>query len=251
MCLACHPSHHSERGRCPDCHRGNPASERRNIAHAGFISGKYARYTLGDTSYLNGVNRLVDLYSCRRCHISNGRGNRLAINLDAAAARKTAEELEVSIRNPVDNMPNFGLGSQQTILLVNAILAGSQRQKAGTGAPVAVHFSVAKNRNVDVLSRACGTCHRVLSERRGALGTGNIAPNLSGLLSTWYPKTFRNEYAWTFQNLKSWLKNPRAARPWTRMRPVVSLSGDELSELESILKVTSKPCDYQSDHDLY
>lgn len=240
MCLACHTVHYAERGGCPDCHRGNPSSERKNIAHAGLIPGKYAFFALGDQPHVKNGNRLIDQYACRRCHVIDGRGNRLAVSLDMAAAGKTPGELAGSIRRPVEFMPDFGMDEEGITYLLNAILAGSQRRKADAGGPVAVHFDIAGKKSDDVFSIKCGSCHRVLSERRGALGKGNIGPNLSGLLSTYYPKTFRDSQAWTVQNLKTWLNNPREIKPWARMRPI-KLTGDETRELESILQVSSKP----------
>lgn len=238
LCLACHPVHYAERGGCSSCHRGNPASDRKNIAHAGLVAGKYARYTLDDPQYLKGAHSLLDQYSCRRCHISNGRGNRLAANLDASVARKSPSELDNSILLPVNNMPDFRLNKEQTTLLVNAILAGSHSRTPEVSTPAAVHFSNAKNKNTDVFTRTCGSCHRLLSEHRGALGAGKIGPDLSGLFSVNYPKNYRVNDSWTPHNLSFWLKNPREVQLWSRMRPV-RLTADELNELESILQISS------------
>lgn len=237
LCLECHSVHHIENGRCPDCHRGNPASGRKNIAHSGLIAGKYVRYTLGTTTYLKNASSLIDQYACRRCHVINGSGNKLAVSLDAAAQQKNGEELVNSIRQPVDSMPRFRLNEEQGILLVNAIYAGARRKHNESGASVVVHFDTPKNMNPDVFTRLCGSCHRMLSERRGTLGTGDIGPNISGLLSSHYPKTFRGKDAWTVKGLTSWLNNPREVQRWARMRPV-NLSNDELMELVSILQVT-------------
>jgi hypothetical protein len=239
MCLSCHPTHYAERGRCNGCHRGNQSSDRKNIAHTGLVVGKYARHTLCDPSYLKRADSLLDQYACRRCHISNGRGNRLAVNLDASATRKTPAQLDNSIRRPVDNMPDFSLNDEQAVVLINAILAGYPSHRSSINTPSAVHFGNKKNKNVDVFTRTCGFCHRLLSERLGALGTGNIGPNLSGLLSVYYPKNFRVDDSWTQLNLLSWLKNPREIKPWARMRPI-KITADELKELEVVLEVASE-----------
>lgn len=236
FCQRCHSTHYADRGNCTYCHRGNSNSGRKNIAHAGLISGKYARYTIGDKLYLNKVNNLIDHYSCRRCHVIDGRGNRLARSLDNAASQKSSKELAESIRQPVDIMPNFCVDDERATLLVNAILAGSDAHKVSTEAPFSVHFSSEKKINKDVFTRICGSCHRLLSERHGALGAGNIGPNLSGLFTTYYPKTFNSYNDWTFNNLKSWLKNPREVKPWARMMPI-RITDDDLVELESILRV--------------
>ncbi|MDD2540580.1 MAG: selenite/tellurite reduction operon c-type cytochrome lipoprotein ExtS [Desulfuromonadaceae bacterium] len=240
FCLSCHPAHYEDRGRCSDCHRGNPSSDRKNIAHSGLRAGKYACFTLGDTAQIKEGQLLMDQLACRRCHVSAGRGNRLAVSLDSSAVRKTAGELASSIRHPVANMPNFSLEEEQITMLVNTILAGAQGRKTTTTAPVRVHFNTSGKKSVDIFSTKCGSCHRILSERSGALGTGDIGPNLSGILSENYPKTFRNGELWNRANLKLWLKNPREIRPWARMQPVI-LTEKEMKELESIIVISSDP----------
>ncbi len=240
LCLSCHPVHYAERGRCSDCHRGNPASERKNIAHAGLRAGKYSRFTLGDGTYIKEGERLMEQLACRRCHVSGGRGNRLAVSLDGAAARKTAEELALSIRQPVANMPHFALTDEQVTTLVNTIFAGSQGRKTDEAAPVQVHFNVSGKKRADIFSSKCGSCHRMLTERFGAIGTGDIGPNLSGLFSPYYPKSFRNGEGWNARNLGVWLKNPRETRAWARMAPVI-LTEAETRELTRMMAVTSVP----------
>lgn len=236
LCLTCHPVHYAGRGGCSDCHLGNPAAERKNIAHAGLRAGRYARFTLGDDLQTKGGERLLEQLACRRCHVTGARGNRLAANLDAAATRRSADELARSIRQPVANMPDFVLTDEQVTTLVNAVLANAEGRHLAEGAPEKVHFSTAGSKGKDVFSAKCGSCHRILSRRLAALGTGGIGPNLSGLLSPWYPKTFRDGEAWNGRNLALWLKNPRAIRPGARMQPM-SLTGAELKELETLLSV--------------
>lgn len=239
LCLSCHPAHHTDRGRCGDCHRGNPASERKNIAHAGLRAGKYARFTLGDTAQIREGGRLVEQLACRRCHVSGGRGNRLAVSLDSSAARKTALELALSIRRPVANMPDFALEEERITTLVNALLAASKGLAVGEAAPVKVHFNASGKKSADIFTTKCGGCHRLLSQRLGAVGAGETAPNLSGLLSGYYPGTFRNGETWSALNLEEWLKNPREIRPWARMQPV-RLTGVEVKELVAIINQLQK-----------
>jgi len=174
--------------------------------------------------------------ACRRCHISAGRGNGLAANLDDAAVRKSVGELVLAIRQPVATMPKFGLDDERIAMLVNIILAGSQGHEMGKAAPAKVHFNNSGNKSEDVFSKKCGSCHRILSERLGALGTGDSGPNLSGLFSPFYPKTYKNGEVWTVRNLDLWLKNPREIRVWARMQPVV-LTEKEMKELETTLLV--------------
>jgi mono/diheme cytochrome c family protein len=178
----------------------------------------------------------MDQLACRRCHVSAGRGNGLAANLDGSAARKTAGEIVLSIRQPVATMPKFGLVDERIAMLINMILAGSQGHETDTIAPAKVHFSNSGNKSEDIFSKKCGSCHRILAERMGALGAGDVGPNLSGLFSQYYPKTFRNGEVWSARNLRAWLKNPREIKEWARMLPVV-LTEKEMKELETIFSV--------------
>jgi cytochrome c2 len=239
LCLKCHSAHYVKRGQCGDCHRGNPASERKNIAHAGLRGGKYSRFTLGDPVQIQQGERLLDKLACRRCHISGGRGNALAVNLDIAASRRSSEELVLSIRRPVAGMPDFVLTEENVTELVNTLYAGSVGHEIKSSAPVRIHFDNSGKKNADVFSKKCGSCHRMLSERFGAIGNGNIAPNLSGLFSDFYPKTFKNNEGWTAQNLLKWLQNPRAVRPWARMQPV-KLTDSEKMEIGKVFSISTE-----------
>ncbi len=179
----------------------------------------------------------MDKLACRRCHVSGGRGNRLAVSLDGAADRKTAGELVFSIRQPVATMPNFALNDEQRTTLVNVIYAGSSEHGTDKAAPVKVHFNNSGTKNADIFMTKCGSCHRMLSQRLGAAGTGEIGPNLSGLFSGFYPKTFRNGETWTPGNLNDWLKNPREIKPQARML-AVALTEKEIKELYMILLIS-------------
>jgi cytochrome c2 len=233
LCLSCHPAHYEARGECTGCHLGNAASLRKNIAHAGIRAGKYTRFIMADAGRVKSQELLLEQYACRRCHLSSGRGNHLAANLDSSAIRNTAQQLASSIRQPVAGMPDFGMNDDRVTTLVNAILTGSKGHENDTLLPVKVHFSVGRQ-GADVFSTKCGSCHQLLSRRLGALGTSRIAPNLSGLLTEYYPKTFRYNDVWTFRKLEVWLKNPRDVKPLAGMLPVV-LKKTELNELDSIL----------------
>jgi mono/diheme cytochrome c family protein len=237
LCLACHPVHYAERGVCTACHRGNPASDRRNIAHQQLIAGRYASFTLGDSPSLRAGGRLIDQFACRRCHVIGGRGNRLSANLDQSMARKTPEAITASILQPVQNMPDFHLEEPRAVLLVNTLLAAAGRQEAASGVQrQVVHFDRMGTAGKDIFSKKCGSCHRALTVRLGGLGQGNAGPNLSGLLSPHYPLTFRDKGRWTERDLATWLKNPRSIRPMARMQPVL-LTGPEFSDLVGLLSV--------------
>lgn len=235
LCLTCHPSHFTGQGSCTACHRGNPGAGRKNIAHHGLINGRFARFTLGDVEEVRKGKRLMEQLACRRCHVSGGRGNRLAMDLDVASLQKTPVELVTSIRNPAQAMPDFRLPEERLIDVVTTILANAQGQKKNTlEKPFIVHFHHLENSRKDVFTRKCGECHRALTVKLGTIGHGDNGPDLSGLLSPYYPKSYGNSGPWTRTHLARWLKNPRAVRPWAIMRPVV-LTDQEIAELEKAL----------------
>ena len=240
-CLSCHPSHHAARGVCTDCHHGNPDSERKNIAHQRLIPGTYIRFTLGDLTEVRAGRQLMELCACRRCHVSGGTGNRLATNLDDVPDRKTPGELVASIRHPALAMPDFGLDEERAVTIVSALLANARNRKGATkDAPLVVHFDRTATGRKDIFTRKCGACHQALTARMGIVGSGGIGPNLSGLLTPWYPKTYGNSKAWTVPRLARWLKNPRAVRPWARMQPV-ALTDSEFAKLEQIIRTKGAP----------
>ena len=238
LCLSCHSVHYAKKGSCTGCHSGNPGSDRKDVAHDRLIRGKYAHYTLGNAVLKEG-ERLMENGACRRCHVSNRRGNRLAASLDSLKRSKTPEELAQAIRSPVLGMPEFRFSERQITALVNAILNG---QGSANGPnkemPLVIHLESGKKSRQDIFTTKCGGCHRVLSEHKGALGKSDNGPNLSGILSPHYPKTYKTNQAWTKDRLRHWLKNPRLTRPAGRMPPVV-LSEKEFAELVDILTVKS------------
>ena len=239
ICLSCHPVHYVERGDCIRCHRGNPASQRKNIAHHNLVAGRYAGFLLADSPARQKGERLMEQFACRRCHVIGDRGNRLSANLDHATTRRSPEELAASIRNPVQNMPDFRATDVQAAALVTALLAASSRQAVMPAArPEVVHFDQANEVGKDLFSIKCGPCHRALTVTIGAVGRGTVGPNLSGLLTTYYPKTFRDGEAWNDERLRRWLENPRAVRPGARMLPV-RLTESELGRLLEILRVVN------------
>lgn len=237
LCISCHPVHYDKRGTCVDCHLGNPASSRKNIAHAGLRAAAYSLFTLGDKTYITNGELLFQKLSCRRCHISNGRGNRLATSLDIGAKRKTATDIALAISNPANGMPNFRLCKDQISLLVNTILAGSITNKdAAVEKPLQVHFSNSKEVSEDIFTRKCGSCHRMINQEKGSLGVGNVAPNLSGILTPYYPHTLKGDSKWTFEKVAKWLNNPRNIKPVAIMKPL-KLQVFELKELEKIMGI--------------
>jgi mono/diheme cytochrome c family protein len=234
-CLACHPVHYADRGGCTGCHRGNPASARKNIAHHLLIAGKYASFTLGDTAVFRRGNLLLDQLGCRRCHQSGGRGNRFATSLDTLLRSKPAEEIARAIHSPAQGMPDFGLREGQISALVNAVIAGGvQAGKPGRERPLTVHFQKTAKESTDLFSRKCVACHRILAGKEGMLGMGEIGPNLSGLLSEFYPASFPGGRRWTPQRVRGWIENPRRFKTNALMQPVM-LDDREFRELETLL----------------
>ncbi|MDA8414781.1 MAG: selenite/tellurite reduction operon c-type cytochrome lipoprotein ExtS [Desulfobacteraceae bacterium] len=237
LCLSCHPVHYAGQGSCTACHRGNPASERKNIAHQQLIAGRYARFTLANDPLTRVGVRLLEQYACRRCHVIGGKGNRLSVSLDQATVRRSPGELAASILRPVQNMPDFHMKETQVTAVVNALLSDAALQPPAPAArPQVVHFDQAGSAGRDLFSIKCGPCHQMLTERLGALGRGDAGPNLSGVLSPFYPKSFKDDEEWNAGRLRRWLDNPRAIRAAARMRPV-KLSEAEFRDLLGILGV--------------
>ena len=235
-CLKCHATHYAERGLCTDCHRGNPGSDRKNIAHHQLIAGRFSYFTLGNVAVVKEGNRLADQLACRRCHQVGGKGNRLAASLDTIMAVKQPDETVDSIRRPVQGMPDFGLDDQQAAALVNAIYYGSRKDSAKGGErPLVRHFDKNSRSGEDLFGRNCGACHRMLTARKGLVGSGDIGPNLSGLLSQYYPSTYRAKEKWNFAALQKWVKNPRFVLPNSTMRPI-KLDEKQWRELKRTLE---------------
>jgi mono/diheme cytochrome c family protein len=234
-CVSCHNSHYADRGQCTDCHRGNPLSDRKNIAHYRLIGGLYAHFTIGETPAVKNGKRLMDQLACRRCHQSNGYGNQLASSLDMLIDSKPPSAIAESIRKPVTGMPDFLLEENGVTALVNAIFSasGSGIKRRGEQ-PMVRHFDKTATMQQDVFAVNCGACHRMLSVRKGLTGRGDAGPNLSGLLTRFYPASLGDGKRWTFAALQSWLKNPRQVKPNAVMKPV-RLDSDQLKELKFII----------------
>ncbi|WP_129125026.1 selenite/tellurite reduction operon c-type cytochrome lipoprotein ExtS [Geomonas oryzae] len=237
-CLKCHRPHYQKLGKCVDCHRGDPRSDRARIAHHGLIQGRFAWFAVPGSAPLEKGRRLMDTFACRRCHTSAGDGNRLAGNLDRLPEGTTAQEISEAIRVPALMMPQFQFDEAQRAALVSAILAGARRagvngEKRGEP-PQVVHFKREREEE-DIFGKRCGPCHRALTATHGGLGRGSVAPNLSGLFTRYYPKTAPNGAAWEERSLKKWLENPRRERPFTPMRPV-PLEPADLERLLTLLR---------------
>jgi len=236
-CLRCHATHYAEMGGCVDCHRGDPRSSRPVIAHYGLIPADYAHFTLPDTEEVKNGNKLLDEMACRRCHVIGGRGNRLATSLDQSVNLSDPLTLAEAIRDPVLFMPDFQIPAPLLVEVVNALYAaGVGREVPQEEPPQVVHFEANDKTQENVFIKNCGGCHRTLTAALGGLGRGEVAPNLSGLLTPFFPPTYKedSEDPWNRENLKKWIENPRKSRPLARMAPI-RLEEEDFNRLIDIL----------------
>lgn len=226
-CRSCHAAHYVREGACQDCHRGNPGAERGELAHERLLTGHAAASRLPDSLPLRGGRRLVETLACRRCHTIGGKGNRLATSLDTVVWKREQAELVSSIREPVENMPDFRLDEGQAEAIVAFLLrSGSPEQSEDT---YRVQFAREAGSIASVFERECGGCHRFIGAS-GPIGTGSVGPNLSGLFTPFYPRTTPGDRRWTEKALADWLRNPRVARPHTTMPPL-ALSEDDVRKV--------------------
>ncbi|AJF05860.1 selenite/tellurite reduction operon c-type cytochrome lipoprotein ExtS [Geoalkalibacter subterraneus] len=236
-CLRCHPVHYAERGSCVDCHRGDPRSSRPVIAHFGLIPADYSDFTLPESAVVKNGNKLLDEMACRRCHVIGGRGNRLATSLDQSVNLSDPLRLAEAIREPVLFMPDFHLPDPLLVEVVNALYAaGVGREVPAEQTPQVVHFEESDENEDNAFIKNCGACHRTLTTALGGLGSGEVAPNLSGLLTPFFPPTYKDDSddPWNRDRLKKWIDNPRKSRPLVRMAPV-RLEEEDFSRLMDIL----------------
>lgn len=165
--------------------------------------------------------KLLDETACRRCHVIGDRGNRLATDLNQSVNLSDPLVLVEAIRDPVLFMPDFHFSDTLLVEVVNALYdAGVGREAPDTEVPRVVHFEDRGEQRDNVFLKNCGACHRVLTSALGGLGTGEVAPNLSGLLTPSYPPTYESEKSWNRDHLKKWLDNPRRSRKLARMPPI-------------------------------
>lgn len=220
-CLDCHAPHYVERGDCSHCHRGTQQTGRKQLAHSGLIRGAYAGFTDPRSEQLLAGKKLADQAACRRCHSLAGTGNRLASNLDSLLWTTRPESIRKALVEPALYMPDFRFSAQDLDRLVTAILSGGlQTGPPSREPPQIVHFSNREKGQQPVFATKCGGCHKLLSKRDGGLGNSTAGPNLSSLLTRFYPFSFEGDQPWNEERLKRWLKNPREVRPQVIMRPV-------------------------------
>lgn len=235
-CDKCHLSHYVDAGLCTTCHRGNPGTDRTDLAHANLINGRFAHFALPDSPVTQYGKQLLEQNGCRRCHRSGNKGHALASDLDRLLPAARPAEVMQSIRQPVLYMPDFIFGETTAVFLVNALFANSSQAESTMGeTPMVIHFEGVE-RAENHFEKHCGGCHRLLTKTWGGLGRGVIGPNLSGLLGEFYPRPFRDEERWSRANLEKWLKNPREIRKAARMSPQ-RLKPDDLRQILEFFEV--------------
>ncbi|MFO7760693.1 MAG: selenite/tellurite reduction operon c-type cytochrome lipoprotein ExtS [Thermodesulfobacteriota bacterium] len=236
-CLECHTPHYSRINNCISCHRGDPRSTRLTVAHRQLIPGRYSYFTLPENQVTRRGQRHLQAGGCRRCHLIGCKGNRLAGNLDSVTRDATPAQLFEAVRQPALLMPDFHFTETQIIEIVNALLAAGRESDSDPGEiPRLIYFADDQGKKKgNVFNQNCGDCHRILNPVLGSIGRGEVAPNLSGLLTEFYPRFSRDKERWSEKILRKWLKNPRNIRPKVQMPPV-RLKQEELNKLLIILK---------------
>lgn len=234
-CASCHETHYVEAGSCESCHRGDPDAARKELAHDRLIRGRAAEHRLANSAAVREGERLANRLACRRCHTIGDTGNRLAVSLDRAVWKREQSALERSIREPAEAMPRFALNATQREAIIAALLRRADSSGADPG--YQVRFTRRDNGSNPRFEEACGGCHRALLNG-GPAGRGSAGPNLSGLFTVHYPPSARRNERWTSKELREWLRNPRAVRSGTTMRPV-ALDDDSWSRLVAELDLAA------------
>lgn len=219
------------------CHRGDPLARRKEIAHHRLLTGRAAEQGLSDAPAVAEGRLRVGQLACRRCHVVGGAGNRLATALDRVAWQRDQGDLAKSIGQPVGNMPRFGLDPRQAEAVIAHLLKSAD--PALSEATYRVRFAAMGSKSDSVFEARCGGCHRALGPG-GPLGKGSAGPNLSGLLTPFYPATARGAKPWARGELGEWLENPRTVRPGAAMRPV-RLESRELERMAGELGADRPP----------
>jgi cytochrome c2 len=234
-CLDCHAAHYVWLGACVDCHRGDPNATRPDLAHHRLLSGAAAAWALPGSPVLPRGQALRDSLGCRRCHVSGGRGERLAIELDSVAWPRSQAELRQALVTPATSMPRFGLTPAHADTLIAALVRDADRHSGRR--QYQVRFLAGSDDSLRVFARLCGACHQALTSD-GPQGAGVAGANLSGLLGPHYPVGL--DGPWDPKRLERWLQNPRALRGGTGMIPV-AVKPDEFEAIRKSLTPAPPP----------
>ncbi len=234
-CLDCHKPHYVKIGDCYFCHQGNQLAKDKYLAHKNLILKKFSYFRFGNCSIVSKGRKIVNSLGCRRCHKIEGIGNSLARSLDDLDIPFDVNRITFSIIDPAYYMPNFFLSKAETVAIVNYLMYCSQKEKKKDSfSYYKVYFLNNNAKQERIFDRKCGKCHKVLTKKYGGLGQGDVAPNLSGLFTRFYPKS-SFLYPLSDEKLKKWIRNPKKMKPNTLMIPVL-LDKKEIEEVIKILK---------------
>jgi cytochrome c2 len=229
FCTDCHKKHYEDIGNCESCHRGISETKRKDLAHFKLIGGKHAEFLFTSSDKKNEGIDLINKSGCRRCHNIGNKGNKLSADLNSSIKSQTIKTIVDAIENPSEFMPNFHFTADQIDSIVTALLYFVYVENGYNKNIIQVaHISY---RNDNIYEKKCGGCHKMISSIFGPVGSADIAPNLSGLLTDFYPWEIAGK-KWNEQILSEWIKNPRSILK-NALMPIVILSDDEL---EKVLK---------------
>jgi mono/diheme cytochrome c family protein len=110
-------------GACVDCHRGDAAASRKELAHHRLLTGGAAAHSLASGRVVKTGETLVSRAACRRCHRVGASGNSVAAELDGIVWHREQHAPIASIVTPVDNMPVFGFDRAQAEALIAFLLS--------------------------------------------------------------------------------------------------------------------------------
>ncbi len=231
-CLSCHREHYKEKGSCYFCHQGVSLSKDKELAHYTLIPKSFSFFRLPHHPKIKEGRKYIYMLGCRRCHKIEGQGNNLATDIDHLHSPFYVKELVKAIEHPAYYMPFFSFARKNLESVVNYILYASSTYNTEHGNDsYRVHFL---NKNYNTFEQKCGECHKILTRNYGGLGKGNVGPNLSGILTKFYP---RNSlvYPCSTKKLIKWISNPRSIAFNTTMPPIL-MKKKELNQILSILK---------------
>jgi len=229
FCIDCHEMHYQDIDNCESCHRGISETRRKDLAHFKLIEGKYAEFLFASSAKKNEGIDLINKSGCRRCHNIGNKGNKLSVDLNSSVKSQSVKTIVDSIKNPNEFMPNFYFTADQIDSIVTALLYFAYIEDRYNNNIVQVAHIASESENI--YEKKCGGCHKMISSNFGPVGSADIGPNLSGLLSDFYPREIAGK-KWSEQILVEWIKNPRSILI-NALMPVVILSDDEL---EKVLK---------------
>lgn len=216
LCTQCHVSHYPALG-CTSCHRGNPLTGRKNIAHDGLLYRFDAAFLMETPTTARGRDS-IQLFGCRRCHRIGASGGSTATSLNSALRKLGSDALRKKIETPAYAMPDFQISGVELDTLIAALYRETVTSPPEKNNGKTVYFRTAGKAAADRFVRSCGGCHRMLTQKYGALGAGNAAPDLSGILGAEYPPALPGK-RWTPDLLEKWVTNPRSVRKEALMPP--------------------------------